>query len=666
VSWTHLVVLCAGLAAVPVSAQNSVTLLSVEGYGTIEAGGVVATVAGDDDRDATAALEWRAASSPVFSPGHPLVRVDAEHFVGSLWWLEPGTGYETRVTLSDPDGVSGPPTLTAAFTTRPSTFPEPTTRTLYVAPTGNDDPGNPGTDPGNPLRTVQRAAVLSAPGDLVSIAPGVYRETVSVTTSGTASQPIVFRGSAPGAVLDGADGTITAGVPWTPTGGGVYSIQPGFATGHVVTELGRLFRYDTLADLQALPAGEPGGFLIDGSFLRVKLTDSSSPANHVMHVARHENGFYLDGVSHVRVESLEIRHYGAGDYGKGVYLRYSDDCAVRSCRIHEVGSAGVWVKGGERNAVEGNEIWDTSIFAWPWDWTKASSAENNAVALTDDVGRGTVIRGNTIWGTFNGVAPCGSSAPPGAFTVETEVSGNAFSRHTDDALEPEGYCANVRMWGNTIEDVHMAFAVAPAAPGPTWVVRNVAYNFGNTRTSQLDGYLASALKVNSGYSTPIGPLFLYHNTFLTEAPDTSAVTLLNPGESTYIVARNNVFAGTEYALYKVNPVVLDWDWDDLFTTDPTRFVRWEGVSYGTLAALQAGTGQEGNGLSAPPDLEDPAGGDFTPAPDSPLVDRGTPIPGVNDGWDGAAPDVGAVERLAALFADGFESGTTTAWSTVVP
>ena len=327
---------------------------------------------------------------------------------------------------------------------------------------------------------------------------------------------------------------------------------------------------------------------------------------------------------------------------------------MRGSSIHEVGAAGVWIKGGDRHRVEDNQIWDTSIFNWPWDFTKGSSAENNAVVLTDDVGRGHVIRRNTFHGHFNGMGPCGRVAPPG-FTTETDIYDNLLYQHTDDALEPEGYCANVRIWGNTIRDVHMAFAVAPASPGPLFIVRNVAWRIGNTRTSQVDGYTASALKINSGYPEPVGPLLLYHNTLMTDAPATEAVSLLNPGESTSIRLRNNLLAGTRYVLEKVNPVVWSGDWDDFYTTDPSRFVRWMGTAYGTLAAYQAGLGQELNGISAPPQLVNPAGGVFSPGPGSPLIDRGVALPGINDGYQGAAPDIGAVESSDLIFKDGFQS-----------
>ena len=655
------VVVLAVVVASGAFAQTTTTLAGVEGYGNFHAGGVVATIADDSDGDATASLEWRRTADATFRLGHPLDRIDTSHFAGSLWWLDPETSYTVRVTVADPDGVVGAASATTTFSTRDEALVEPGLRTLYVAPDGDDD--NLGTDPSLPLLTIQEAADRAQPGDLVLIADGVYREGVTVSTSGTAAQPIVFRGSGDGAVLDGADEGIAAGVSWSPQANGVYSVALGFSTGHVVTEQGRLYRYGSLPELEALGAGAPGGFVFNGATLYVKLLGGSSPSAHTMHVARLENGFYLDSVAHVRVENLEIRHFGAGDYGKAVYIRYSSDCAVRSCEIHGIGSAGVWFKGGERNLVEHNTLRDSSIFDWPWALTKGSSAENNGVALTDDVGRGTVVRRNHFSGTFNGIGPCGGSPPPGGLvTTETDVYENTFSRHTDDALEPEGYCANVRLWGNIIEDVHMAFAVAPAAPGPTYIVRNVAFNVGNTRTSQLDGYTASALKINSGYPTPIGPLYLYHNTVLTEAPETEALYLLNPGYSTFIVMRNNVFAGTRYVLNKVNPVILDLDWDALSTTDPSRFVKWEGVQHADLASLRSATGQEINGLAAPPDLAEPPGGDFTPNATSPLIDRGVVIPGVNDGFAGVSPDIGAVEWRGEVFSDGFESGNTSAWS----
>jgi hypothetical protein len=620
------------------AAQNAVTFDSLAGYANIETAGVLVTATGDANQNATATLEWRSPGR-AFRPGHPLTRIDATHFVGSVFWLARSRPYDVRVTLQDADGVSGTSTRTVRVVTRPERLGEPGLRTLYVSPTG-DDSGSGSI--GSPFRTVQRAADLAQAGDLVLVQPGVYRERVSMTRSGTASQPIVFRGNGPGAVLDGADGAIAAGVAWTAAGGGVYSRVTGFPTDHVVTEAGRLYRYGSLAALPGLAAGPPGGFHFDGTTLHVKLADGTSPATHTMHVARHEDGIVLDGVSWVRVENLEIRHYGSGGYGKGVYLRYASDCAVRESRIHDVESAGVWIKGGSRHRVEDNEIWSTSIFGWPWPLAKGSTAEDNGVVFTDDFGRGHVVRRNTIHGTFNGIGGGGVAAPPGT-TNEIDIHDNVLYQHTDDALEPEGYGSNVRVFHNLVRDVHMAFSIAPLFPGPIYLVRNAVHRVGNTRTSLQDGYSASVLKLNHGYPDVTGPIYLYHNTFLTDVPATNAIYLMTPGTARLVRARNNVIAGTRYVIEKENTVPLDLDGDLLYTTDAGRFVKWQGVAYASLAALRSGTGQEPSGMSFAPQFVDPAADDFRPAGRSPMIDRALRLPGINDGWWGRGPDVGAVE-----------------------
>ena len=638
--------ICIMAAAFPLFAADDASFLMLEVHGNFHSGGIVATVNGDDNRDATVTLEWRPQGQGAFRLGHPLTRIgeNQNHFVGSLFWLKPGRIYVVRITLTDPDGVNGESALVANLETRPDVLIEPTLRHLHVSTSGSDS--NSGTDPAFPLRTIQRAANLSLPGDLVLIQPGIYRESVTVPASGTPNQPIVFRGTGPGVIVDGADEAIAAGVLWTDEGNGQYSFQTGFATGHVVTEMGRLFRYASLPELQTLAARAPGGFYFDGTHLYVKFMDGSSPADHSIHVARYEDGFYLNNRSHIRIENLELRHFGAGSYGKGVYLRYSNNCVVRLCKIHGFQSAGIWLKGGGRHLIEDNEIWDTSIFSWKWEYSKGSSAENNAITFTNDIGRGNVVRRNTIHGTFNGIGPCGSAAPSVGITNETDIYDNILYQHTDDAIEPEGYCANIRLWNNYVQDVHMAFAVAPASPGPVYIVRNIAYRFGNTRTSLQDNYTASALKINSGYSEPIGPLYLYHNTFLTDVDRTSAIALLTPGNGTIIRARNNIIAGTLYALYKKNRLIdLDWDWNNLFTTSEEKFISWHDIDYSTLNEFQAVIGQELSGLSVEPGLSNPTGGEFAPTRRSPLVDRGVWIPGINDAYSGKGPDIGACEYV---------------------
>src|SRR5262245_44478501 len=89
-----------GALAAPGAALAS-SLASIDAYANLHTAGVTVVVTGDTDNDAGVALEWRLATG-TFRTGHPLVRVDATRFVGSVFDLAPATGYEVRVTLTDP------------------------------------------------------------------------------------------------------------------------------------------------------------------------------------------------------------------------------------------------------------------------------------------------------------------------------------------------------------------------------------------------------------------------------------------------------------------------------------------------------------------------------------------------------------------------------------
>lgn len=125
-AWAAAVVL-----AFATQAQAQDDLTSVESGSavpTFESIGVVVPFSGDDDRDATARVEFRKRGAEDWRTGldlwadHRTQRRDSREFRGSLVHLEPGTEYEIKVTYSDPDGGSG--TVELSATTWSESFPE--------------------------------------------------------------------------------------------------------------------------------------------------------------------------------------------------------------------------------------------------------------------------------------------------------------------------------------------------------------------------------------------------------------------------------------------------------------------------------------------------------------------------------------------------------------
>jgi hypothetical protein len=217
-------------------------------------------------------------------------------------------------------------------------------------------------------------------------------------------------------------------------------------------------------------------------------------------------------------------------------------------------------------------------------------------------------------------------------------------------METDGRCSNVRIWGNTFHDVLMGISLAPVYDGPVYAIRNLIYRTG----AGNNDYSGSAFKFNSGYDLS-GPMYLFHNTGDAALADplSSGLDIKSPGSWALITARNNIWAGTDFALSNANPdQPLDLDYDALYTTQPGELAWWEGLPDGhlnTLAELQAATGQEQHGLNAVPGFVDAASGDYTLSGGSPLVDAGLLIPGINADFSGEAPDMGAFEYLGSGF-----------------
>ncbi len=80
-------------------------------------------------------------------------------------------------------------------------------RTFYVDPAGNDSAAGSIT---SPWRTLQKAADTVRAGDLVIVRAGHYAG-LYLTTSGTATDPIIFRGD-PGAIVDTQNPTTPDGI----------------------------------------------------------------------------------------------------------------------------------------------------------------------------------------------------------------------------------------------------------------------------------------------------------------------------------------------------------------------------------------------------------------------------------------------------------------------
>ncbi len=650
-----IVLFFGALAAAPCLCQATATL---ELYGNFHSMGVIVTLdAGDDpDSDVIATVEYRTGGS-AYSEGLSLTRTRITELVGSLFWLEPNTTYDVRVSFEDPDGVLHSVTLQETNSTRAEVTIPAAIGSFFVSPSGSGTACTLTT----PCSLEEGIAQVNA-GDEVVLRGGIYRQgEITLPRSGSASAPIVIRaqtGETP--VLDGSDPQLFA---WAHMGNGVYRTTVNAPDPHLVMADGeRLYPYISSSDLQSLIWGVPG-FHSSGTTVDVHLTGNADPNAAAMVVTRFNHAFFVNQ-DFIYLIGLTFRYYGLDSYAKAIYLDGASDNLIRGCTIHAC-DLGIGLKReSHRNLIEDNDFSDT-IFNWPWDAVKAGSAlETGGIAFYDPMtGRGNVIRRNAFHDDFDGFSVC--PATDTGTTCETDIHDNLGYDLGDDGVESDGYCSNVRLWNNTFHDLLVGISMAPTYTGPVFAIRNLIYRIGEGDNS----YSGMPFKFNSAYPSS-GTMFLFHNTCHAALPENDGFGIRSSGSWDNIVSRNNIWSGTRYALSNENPSQpLDLDWDNLHTTMVNELVYWEGSGdrhFNTLVELQNETGQELNGISVDPDFADPARWDYALASTSDLIDAGLHIPGINDGFEGSAPDIGAFEYVAPLFADGFESGGTTAWSTTVP
>ena len=221
--------LAALAAARPAAATDKITVLDIRVVPpTVVSGGVDWAIYGDDNRNATATLEYRRVGAEEWQRGLDLFRLQSEDinaftggnalevsgrggvgvmmrrplliydvpnmFSGSLFRLEPATEYEVRVTMTDPDGVQGPAVQTARFTTRAEPKARVGGNVYHVYPWNYQGPRIEPSFTGLMAAYFREARhadwstvgpIRVKPGDAILVHAGVYRDNWHHYGSGT-------------------------------------------------------------------------------------------------------------------------------------------------------------------------------------------------------------------------------------------------------------------------------------------------------------------------------------------------------------------------------------------------------------------------------------------------------------------------------------------------
>ncbi len=336
-------------------------------------------------------------------------------------------------------------------------------------------------------------------------------------------------------------------------------------------------------------------------------------------------GIVVTKSHHIRIRHCDIANWG--DPGKimdpliprkGLYVDENGK------RINW--QAGVMIApGASQVVVENNFIHAPNGTANSWQYGHPLGPQG--VIMNNSEGNH-VVRYNDIVGSEghwwnDGIESMWNNREKGGPYRDTDIYGNLIAFSNDDGTELDGGQMNVRYFNNWIQWAYCGISCAPNINGPSYVYRNL-FVLGEERNQ-----VNFAFKMGGSKFKNQGLSLLFHNTVISSNAGLSTGHFGNG--SSPIWSRNNaVHANVAYL--KGGPQDYNLDYDLIA---PNSFVP------STLGNYE-------NAIWAMPEFMDADTGDYRLKAGSPGVDQAKLIPGINDRFEGSAPDMGAYENGAVF------------------
>lgn len=584
---------------------------------TLVCAGFQWTIGGDRNRNATVDVAYRKKGDQDWRQALPLLRIGGEQiygheqrwtytashkFAGSIFNLEPGTAYECRFTMTDPDGVSGEAEQVVVIKTKEEPKPYPHGRVFHVYPLDYEGPKE------SPAFTGLNEAyygggntgdwwVVPEPrveaGDIILVHAGIYK----------------------GDRLDYVD----------PLG-------LNFHGAYVLTQKGTPEKPITIK------AAGDGEVIFDG--------DGAYRLFDVMAADYH----YFEGLT---IRNTEIAFYAGLKRVMG-----SSGLTVKDCKIEDVGIAVMTHSADSKdfyiadNVMIGRHDPDTLI---GWYGFENPSPLTSYYAIKV-YGQSHVICHNSISFFHDGICVDTHGLPEaGKECVSIDIYRNDIFNMSDDFIEADGGVHNIRVFENRgFNSYHAGLSAQPVFGGPVYFIRNICYNIPGTALKYMIRPAGIFTYQNTFIAEASISIFsnghFRNNLFI--GPSDS-----RPSLSAATTTRYSTLDYNGYRAKRGSRAGYRWSQpahDSLNNADQSELIS---VQAATLKEFSRKTGLETHGVELDVDifekvsLPNPqratvypvAGYDFRLRKGSKATDAGTVLPNITDNYTGKAPDMGALE-----------------------
>ncbi len=402
---------------------------------------------------------------------------------------------------------------------------------------------------------------------------------------------------------------------------------------------------------EVIAAVEPGDIvqLTPGYYGAFELNRDGEPGRPIVirgdasHVIRSTfDSVTLRGRKHVIVEKLAVN--GSID------LVGSVEIAVRHCVVNaKFGIIAKQPPGCANCYIADNVV--TYVMPWVAEGMGSASVWGGPGNVGEGIevsGPGNVICFNRIQGYRDCISTMEDRHTYNQFGID--IYNNDVYTGADDGIEADFCMGNCRVMRNRLTNCFMGLSSQPGLGGPIYFIRNAMYNLIEAAFKLERGsggnvfFHNTVVKVGDGLRVPHGPGAYYRTVFRNN------LCIGGAGGGKY----GRYTSGTGRAIYTPE-------------TDPSNDFDYNGVgTHGTpfegrIGALLFSSFEELRALAGTrhsirvdmnvfdrvefpnPPMPERGVPDLRPRAKSAAVDAGLRLPGVNDGYQGAAPDLGAYE-----------------------
>jgi len=411
----------------------------------------------------------------------------------------------------------------------------------------------------------------------------------------------------------------------------------------------------TPATFSSVAAGAQPGDILDlapGTYSGFTFSHNGAPGQPI--VLRSSGGAVING--QIEMNNRQWVYLDGLTVNGRVRMNASSHMAVMRCTVTippgtpegSSRSGVVFQLRSEDNYIADNEV--TGVATWTESLLGCCSAPFMGEGI-EFSGPGHVIMNNHVKGFRDNISFMEEDEAEDQWSID--VLNNDIELAVDDGVEADYCFHNCRIMRNRITNCFMGVSSQPGLGGPTYFIRNAMYNL-----------ILEAFKL---HNRSVGDVIL-HNTAI-KSGDAFGVYAGNPISRT--TTRNNLFiggpgwqgttwdSGSGRVIQFADATQPNMDYDGVWSEDGTIRGRIGSATFSSLATLHSQTTETHAVLVSLGIFDAPVAHPRDPFPERPIPDLRLAdgsaaesvallIPGINDGYLGTGPDLGAYEAGAAL------------------